>query len=100
MSKFHVDVKISSFRFFHGGGYSTLIGRFEPCMVGVLLIKVVVGLRPQLLWKLLQHRREQGIDRLLFRGVTMPDRDQMGVESYRQADTAKLVTCASFSSRI
>jgi len=77
MSKSHVDVKISRFRFFHRGRYSILIGRFEPCMVGMLLIKVVFGLRPQLLWKLLQYRREQGVDGLLFRGVAMPNGDQM-----------------------
>jgi len=77
MSKFLTDVEISSFRFFHWGGYSILIGHFEPYVVGVLFVEVIIRLWSQLLWKLLQYCREQGVDRFLFRSVTVPNGDQM-----------------------
>lgn len=60
-------------------------------MLRVLFIKEVVGLGLQLSRQLLQNDSEQRIDRFLLCGISMPDRNQVGIESHGQTDTAKLV---------
>lgn len=64
----------------------------EARMVRMLFVEIVIRLGLQLSWEFLQHRRKYSIDRLLFRGIPMPNRYEMGVESDRQSNSTKLVS--------
>lgn len=66
-------------------------GCLEAGVIGVLLVKVAVRLGAQLHGEILEDAGEDGIDRVLFGGVTVPDGDEVGVEADGQADAAELV---------
>ena len=69
-------------------------------MVGMLLVKVVIGLGPQLGRELFQHAGEHVVDGLLLGRVTMPDGNEVRVEAHRETNAADLVTFGDLISLI
>src|ERR1700753_2650564 len=67
--------------------------RLEARVVGMLLVEVVFLLRAQLGRDVVEDALEQAVDGFLLGRVAVPDGDEMGVKSNREADTADLVAC-------
>lgn len=69
--------------FLYDRSFLRSIWSLEASMIRMLLIEVVVWFRLHVVGKFCQHTCEQSINRLLVGAFSVPDGDQMRVESHR-----------------
>lgn len=62
-------------------------------MLRMLLVIIILRSGFQLVRKLIEDGRDNRIDGFLIGCITVPHRDQVGIEPNRKSDTADIITC-------
>ncbi len=74
------------------GSRSSRYRRLEAHVVRMFLVEVVIWLWLQFCWELFKDGCQDIIDGLLLGCITVPDGNQVRIESNGEADSAELIT--------